>query len=64
MVIFFLFEVLQNCLTSVRRAAAFPGAMPTAVLILPSVQINIRTGEMPPSEDNGVSCLKIPINAL
>ena len=34
------------------------------VLILPSVQVNIRAGEMPPSEDNGVSYLKIPINAL
>jgi glyoxylase-like metal-dependent hydrolase (beta-lactamase superfamily II) len=34
------------------------------VLILPSVQINIRAGEMPPKEDNGVSYLKIPINAL
>ena len=34
------------------------------VLILPSVQVNIRAGEMPPPEDNGVSYLKIPINAL
>ena len=36
--------------------------MPT--LILPSVQVNIRAGELPPQEDNGVSYLKIPINAL
>lgn len=36
--------------------------MPT--LILPSVQVNIRAGEMPPEEDNGVSYLKIPINQL
>lgn len=34
------------------------------VLILPSVQVNIRAGEMPPKEDNGVSYLKIPLNAL
>lgn len=34
------------------------------VLILPSVQVNIRAGEMPPKEDNGVSYLKIPVNAL
>ncbi|MDI1339408.1 MBL fold metallo-hydrolase [Polaromonas sp.] len=33
-------------------------------LILPSVQVNIRAGEMPPAEDNGVSYLKIPLNAL
>jgi glyoxylase-like metal-dependent hydrolase (beta-lactamase superfamily II) len=33
-------------------------------LILPSVQINIRAGELPPKEDNGVAYLKIPLNAL
>ena len=36
--------------------------MPT--LILPSVQINIRAGELPPKEANGVAYLKIPLNAL
>ena len=36
--------------------------MPT--LILPSVQVNIRAGELPPKEDNGVAYLKIPLNAL
>ena len=34
------------------------------VLILPSVQVNIRAGAMPPAEDNGVTYLKIPVNAL
>jgi glyoxylase-like metal-dependent hydrolase (beta-lactamase superfamily II) len=34
------------------------------VLILPSVQVNIRAGAMPPPEANGVSYLKIPVNAL
>ena len=34
------------------------------VLILPAVQINIRAGELPPKEDNGVSYVKIPLNAL
>ena len=33
-------------------------------LILPSVQVNIRAGEMPPAEDNGVVYLKLPVNAL
>ncbi|MGV6801525.1 MAG: MBL fold metallo-hydrolase [bacterium] len=33
-------------------------------LILPSVQINMRAGDMPPAEDNGVHYLKVPINAL
>lgn len=37
-------------------------AMPT--LILPSVQVNARAGHFPPPEDNGVSYLKIPLNAL
>ncbi len=31
-------------------------------LILPSVQVNMRAGEMPPPEDNGVSYLKMPVN--
>ncbi len=34
------------------------------VLILPAVQINIRAGDLPPPEANGVSYLKIPLNAL
>jgi glyoxylase-like metal-dependent hydrolase (beta-lactamase superfamily II) len=34
------------------------------VLILPSVQVNMRAGHMPPPEDNGVSYLKIPLNAV
>lgn len=33
-------------------------------LILPSIQVNIRAGALPPAEDNGVSYLKLPINAL
>jgi len=37
-------------------------AMP--VLILPAVQVNMRAGQLPPPEDNGVRYLKIPLNAL
>lgn len=33
-------------------------------LIIPSVQVNIRAGELPPSEDNGQRYLKIPLNRL
>ncbi len=33
-------------------------------LILPSVQVNMRAGHMPPPDDNGTIYLKIPINAL
>jgi glyoxylase-like metal-dependent hydrolase (beta-lactamase superfamily II) len=31
-------------------------------LILPSVQVNMRAGEMPPAEENGQVYLKVPIN--
>ena len=31
-------------------------------LILPSVQVNMRAGHMPPAEDNGQVYLKVPIN--
>jgi len=34
------------------------------VLILPSVQVNMRAGSLPPAEDNGTSYLKIPVDAL
>jgi glyoxylase-like metal-dependent hydrolase (beta-lactamase superfamily II) len=36
--------------------------MPT--LILPSIQVNIRAGHFPEADSNGVSYLKIPLNAL
>ncbi|WP_120077112.1 MBL fold metallo-hydrolase [Aurantiacibacter odishensis] len=36
--------------------------MPT--LIMPSVQVNIRGGRLPEPEDNGVSYIKIPVNAV
>jgi hypothetical protein len=34
------------------------------VLILPSVQGNMRAGALPPAEDNGMRYLKIPLNAF
>ena len=33
-------------------------------LILPSVQVNVRGGRLPPPESNGVSYLKLPLNVL
>jgi glyoxylase-like metal-dependent hydrolase (beta-lactamase superfamily II) len=39
-------------------------ALDTPALLLPAVQVNIRAGELPPPEDNGVRYLKIPLNAL
>ncbi|MFC3179859.1 MBL fold metallo-hydrolase [Cypionkella sinensis] len=37
-------------------------AMPR--LIIPSLQINMRAGQMPEPEDNGLSYLKVPLNGL
>mgnify|MGYP001127357902 CR=1 FL=1 len=37
-------------------------AMPN--LIMPSVQVNIRGGHLPDPEENGVSYIKIPVNAV
>jgi glyoxylase-like metal-dependent hydrolase (beta-lactamase superfamily II) len=34
------------------------------VLILPSIQVNIRAGELPEPEENGTSYLKIPLDKL
>ncbi|AXE30046.1 MBL fold metallo-hydrolase [Chromobacterium phragmitis] len=33
-------------------------------LLLPSIQVNIRAGQLPPAEDNGVRYLKLPLDAL
>jgi glyoxylase-like metal-dependent hydrolase (beta-lactamase superfamily II) len=33
-------------------------------LILPSVQVNMRAGHLPPAEENGVRYLKIPLDAV
>lgn len=33
-------------------------------LILPSLQVNVRAGQLPPADDNGVAYLRIPLNAL
>ncbi|WP_418128206.1 MBL fold metallo-hydrolase [Variovorax sp. 375MFSha3.1] len=33
-------------------------------LILPSIQVNVRGGRLPPADDNGVAYLRIPVDAL
>ena len=48
----------------VRMRTARDATLAMPVLILPAVQINIRAGEFPPKDDNGVAYLKIPLNAL
>lgn len=34
------------------------------VLILPSLQVNMRAGHFPPPDDNGMVYLRVPVNAL
>jgi hypothetical protein len=33
-------------------------------LILPSIQVNIRAGNLPPADDSGKVYLKLPLNLL
>jgi glyoxylase-like metal-dependent hydrolase (beta-lactamase superfamily II) len=54
--------VSEDDFVAMRNARDATLSMPR--LILPSVQVNMRAGQMPPAEDNGVQYLKIPVNAL
>ena len=36
-------------------------SLPAPRLLLPSVQVNIRAGRMPPADDNGMTYLRIPV---
>ena len=36
--------------------------MPT--LLLPAVQVNVRAGKLPPAQDDGRTCVQLPINAF
>ncbi|AZD29153.1 MBL fold metallo-hydrolase [Pseudomonas chlororaphis] len=48
----------------VRMREARDATLEMPVLILPSVQVNMRSGQFPEPDDNGVSYLKIPLNVL
>jgi len=52
----------EDTFVAMRRARDATLDMPR--LILPSVQVNMRGGEMPPAESNGLRYLKIPLDAL
>jgi hypothetical protein len=52
----------ENEFVQMREARDATLGMP--MLILPSVQINMRAGHLPEPESNGVRYLKIPLNAL
>jgi glyoxylase-like metal-dependent hydrolase (beta-lactamase superfamily II) len=50
----------EDCFVEMRSKRDATLSMPN--LILPSIQVNIRAGQIPPPENNGVSYLKLPIN--
>ncbi len=52
----------QNAFTEMRNARDITLGMPT--LILPSLQVNMRAGHLPPPDDSGQVFLKLPINAF
>lgn len=52
----------EDSFVAMRRTRDATLEVPT--LILPSIQVNVRAGQLPPAEDNGVSYLRIPLNAL
>lgn len=54
--------ISEEQFTKMRKAKDATLDMPR--LILPSVQVNMRAGELPPAEDNGIRYLKIPLNSL
>jgi hypothetical protein len=48
----------------VRMRKARDATLEVPTLILPSLQVNVRAGRLPPPDDNGVAYLRIPLNAL
>jgi glyoxylase-like metal-dependent hydrolase (beta-lactamase superfamily II) len=54
--------ITEDAFVAMRKARDATLEVPT--LILPSIQVNVRAGHMPPPDDNGVAYLRIPINAL
>jgi glyoxylase-like metal-dependent hydrolase (beta-lactamase superfamily II) len=48
----------------VRMRQARDAVLEVPTLILPSIQVNVRAGQLPPVEDNGVAYLRIPVNAF
>ncbi|MBC7598950.1 MAG: MBL fold metallo-hydrolase, partial [Polaromonas sp.] len=54
--------VTEEAFVAMRAARDATLDMPT--LIVPSIQVNIRAGRLPPPEANGTSYLKIPLNVL
>ena len=52
----------ENTFVAMRTRRDRGLGMPT--LLLPAIQVNVRAGNMPPAESNGVTYLKIPLNQM
>ena len=48
----------------VAMRTARDSSLEVPTLILASIQVNVRGGQLPPADDNGVAYLRIPLNAL
>jgi glyoxylase-like metal-dependent hydrolase (beta-lactamase superfamily II) len=48
----------------VAMRAARDATLDMPSLIIPAIQVNVRAGEMPAPEANGIRYLKVPLNAL
>lgn len=48
----------------VAMRTARDASLEVPTLILPSLQVNVRAGRLPPSDENGISYLRIPLNVL
>ena len=54
--------ITEEGFVAMRKARDATLEVPT--LILPSIQVNVRAGQLPPADENGVAYLRIPLNAL
>ena len=54
--------VTEEMYVSVRKG--IDQSLEAPALILPSLQVNIRAGELPPPEDDGCRYLKLPLNKI
>lgn len=54
--------ITEDGFVAMRQARDATLEVPT--LLLPSIQVNVRAGQLPPVDENGIAYLRIPLNAL
>jgi glyoxylase-like metal-dependent hydrolase (beta-lactamase superfamily II) len=52
--------VSEDAFVAMREAR--DATLSTPLLLMPSIQVNMRAGKLPPAEENGVHYLRIPVN--